>query len=478
MVRFRAGISRAAAVAAVLTGAVLIPDVDSTAAGPATERVNIRPDGDQSNQPGGGLFPSVSKDGSRVVFTSAATDMLDGDKDKGGRYQVYMRNRETRRNVLVSVSSAGEPANGNSFFPLISANGEAVVFMSDATNLVAHDDNGHQDVFLRNLETKKTYLVSDRAGKSRHSANNNSTQAVGISNKGLRVAFVSAATDLVNGVTDGNGVEDVFFWSYHVDRDGLHTETDLVSHGSNTPLQTGDGVSGGVLGGGDRGNGALSGNGDCVAFGSRATNLADGLVDKNQAEVDVYMSCGYLTGKLEDNRLMSKAEDGTQGNGASYAPSLDLYGHTIAYFSTSSNLLTFDTNGRPDIFVAKLDGNHDVTSLDRANLTNSGSQDGTGAAPIGSQALNNSGDRIAFASFGRMAPPTDCVGEQVYLRDMDAETTKLVSVMTNGNHCGDRFSNYANISRNGTWVVWTSAASKLAPYDTNNDQDEFIRGAF
>ena len=283
---------RAAAIAMFGMGALLVPDTDADGAGPSSERVNVQPDGGQSNQPGGGLYPSVSGNGNRVVFTSAASDMLKGDKDNGGTYQVYMRNRETDRNVLISVNNHGEPANGNSFFPLISANGQAVVFMSEATNLVPNDDNGRQDVFLRNLKTGKTILVSDARGKTRHSANNNSYQPAGISNDGKYVAFISSATNLVKDVTDSNGVEDVFYWLHYYDKAGdLHTKTYLVSHRAGDLRLPGNGVSGGLLGGGDRGGAALSGNGHCVAFGSRATNLTAEFTDANQAEVDVYMSC-------------------------------------------------------------------------------------------------------------------------------------------------------------------------------------------
>jgi len=472
---------RAAVIATFGAGALLIADGDSDAAGQRTERVNVKPSGAQTNQPGGGLYPSVSADGSRVVFTSAASDMLSSDKDKGGRYQVYMRNRDTDANVLVSVSSSGAPANGNSFFPLISANGKAVVFMSEATNLVPGDDNGHQDVFLRNLETKKTYLVSDKVGKSRRSANNNSWPA-GISNNGKAVAFVSAASNLAKDVTDSNQVEDVFHWVYSVDSAGLHTKTRLASHRAATQLAPGNAVSGGVLGGGDRGGAAISGNGDCVAFGSRATNLTPGSVDDNNEEVDAYEACGFIQQPTQPVHRISVNVQGQQGNFASYTPSLNATGRVVAFYSTATNLVDDDTNGVGDVFVTDLSANLSPTSVVRANLgtpdpTTLDDQDHGGAALVGSQALSGTGTRIAFTSFGKLVSPFDCTGEQVYLRDLISETTTLVSIMTDG-HCGDRFSNYANISRDGHWVVWTGAASKLVSKDTNNDQDEFIRGPF
>ena len=154
-----------------------------------------------------------------------------------------------------------------------------------------------------------------------------------------------------------------------------------------------------------------------------------------------------------------------------------MYGNVIAFYSTANNLVSDDTQGQGDVFVAHLNSQLTPASVERANIYADGSYDDKGAALVGSQALSNSGTRIALTTFARLAGPTDCTGEQVYLRNLSTHTTTLVSVMTNG-HCGDRFSNYANISRNGSWVVWTGAASKLTPGDTNNDQDEFIRGPF
>jgi len=61
---------------------------------------------------------------------------------------------------LVSISIDGEPGNGSSYETSISSNGQFVVFMSEASNLVESDRNHQQDIFVRDLINKKTYLVS------------------------------------------------------------------------------------------------------------------------------------------------------------------------------------------------------------------------------------------------------------------------------------------------------------------------------
>src|SRR5439155_17645801 len=64
--------------------------------------------------------------------------------------------------VLVSVNTAGT-AGGSYFDPVISANGRFVTFVSFASDLVTNDTNdtnGMLDVFVRDLKTGSTGLVS------------------------------------------------------------------------------------------------------------------------------------------------------------------------------------------------------------------------------------------------------------------------------------------------------------------------------
>ena len=60
----------------------------------------------------------------------------------------------------MSISSAGVQGNSYSESASISANGRYVAFESVASNLVAGDSNGYQDVFVRDRKLHKTYRVS------------------------------------------------------------------------------------------------------------------------------------------------------------------------------------------------------------------------------------------------------------------------------------------------------------------------------
>src|SRR3989442_538408 len=67
---------------------------------------------------------------------------------------------QASQTALVSVDSAGTQGNESSFSPSISADGQLVAFASDATNLVAGDTNGVEDIFVHDLTTGQTVRVS------------------------------------------------------------------------------------------------------------------------------------------------------------------------------------------------------------------------------------------------------------------------------------------------------------------------------
>ena len=112
---------------------------------------------------------------------------------------------------LVSVNSAGTaPANASSAGAAIDATGDHVVFTSEATDLTAGftDGNGAgTDVFHRNMASTSTELISTNASGT--SSGDGPSSEVTISPTGLAFAFSSTATDLI--ADDTNGQQDVFY---------------------------------------------------------------------------------------------------------------------------------------------------------------------------------------------------------------------------------------------------------------------------
>ena len=119
---------------------------------PGTIRVSVSTAGTEGDNDS--FTPSISADGRYVAFTSYAPNLVPGDLSGAG--DIFVRDTcfgapagcipGTTR---VSVSSGGVEGDNDSHDASISADGRFVAFTSGASNLVAGDTNGVEDVFLR-----------------------------------------------------------------------------------------------------------------------------------------------------------------------------------------------------------------------------------------------------------------------------------------------------------------------------------------
>jgi Tol biopolymer transport system component len=262
-----AGIASAGLVAASLVmgapagaGASAIPA--AVGAGEVTTRMLVGPDRQEAN--GDSDDPAISADGQFVVFTSKATNLVEGDTN--GLSDVFVRNLMTQVTHRVSVSSGEEQAiGGGSSEGTISADGRFVAFTSFASNLVPGDTNDSTDVFVRDRRLQVTRRVS--VGPGGQQANCCGSGAPAISAHGRYVAFLSDATNLVPG--DTNNRLDVFV------RDRTAQLTRRVSVGP-----------GGQQAGGSSFDPAISAHGRYGACVSDASNLVPG--DTNVLE-DIFV---------------------------------------------------------------------------------------------------------------------------------------------------------------------------------------------
>jgi WD40-like Beta Propeller Repeat len=219
-----------------------------------TKRVSVDSSGAQAAD-GDSYNPSISAGGRFVAFTSYATNLVGGDTNGYG--DIFVRDLKNHTTKRVSIDSSGAQALGESSYnPSISADGGFVTFQSYATNLVHHDTNGFQDIFLRDLSAHKTTRIS--VTSHGHQANGASYFIdPAISADGRFVTFISQATNLSPKATDS--YEDDFA------HDRKTGKTTLVS----------------VNNAGFEGNShsydpAISANGRWVAFPSNSTNLVGG----------------------------------------------------------------------------------------------------------------------------------------------------------------------------------------------------------
>ncbi len=188
------------ALAALPMGAIAAPT------GPGTIKlVSAAPGG------GGGAGDSTagtekgldaSADGRYVVFSSYASDLVANDTNN--QRDVFVRDTRTGRTTLASVGVDGGQGNGESREGSISADGRYVAFNTNATNLFPGDTNNSPDVLVRDLRTGRTTPVS----VGPNGLADNGAHRPEISADGKHVVFTSGSTNLVAG--DTNGTEDVF----------------------------------------------------------------------------------------------------------------------------------------------------------------------------------------------------------------------------------------------------------------------------
>lgn len=229
----------------------------------SNERVSVASGGEQGD--GSSAGPTSSGDARRIAFFSEATNLVPDDRN--GRRDVFVRDRVDETTRRISLAPDGSEADGASDIAAISADGRTVAFASEASNLVAGDANGQRDVFVHDLESGRTERISAAANGSDADG---ASDFPSISANGLRVAFVSRASNLVPD--DRNGVADVFV----ADRaSGRVIRVSVSSNGTEANEESGAwGIE-------------LSDDGRCVVFGSFASNLVEG--DDNQ-RADVFVA--------------------------------------------------------------------------------------------------------------------------------------------------------------------------------------------
>jgi probable HAF family extracellular repeat protein len=165
-----------------------------------------------------GFQSSLSANGTYVVFQSAATNLVpdSGAGPENGESSlifdaqasnIYLYDTQTSTITLVSAGLSGAAANGTSYDPVISADGNFVSFESTATNLVAGGTDGQPQTYVYDVQTGTIQLASLTADGA--SADGESDLLSSLSADGSIVAFGSVADNLVGPDTNG-GTANVF----------------------------------------------------------------------------------------------------------------------------------------------------------------------------------------------------------------------------------------------------------------------------
>jgi Tol biopolymer transport system component len=272
---------------------------------------------------GGGFDLNLSADGRYLTFASDEESLVSGDTN--GVTDVFVFEVLSGTFELASVDSSGAQADSYSYAPSLSGDGRYVAFVSAASNLVSGDTNGNQDVFVHDRLTGATSRVS--VSTTGIQANSDNTDP-DISADGTRIAFRSYASNLVTG--DVNGAVDVFI------HDAGAGTTVLVSVSST-----------GTQANAESYGPSLSGDGAHVAFASYATNLVP---NDTNATFDAFLH-ELATGITS---LVSCDSAGAHGNGQSWPTSISYDGSQTTFYSQADGLVAGDTNAVIDVFVRDL----------------------------------------------------------------------------------------------------------------------------
>lgn len=166
-----------------------------------TARISIPVGGGEGDD--GSYDPAISGDASVVAYDSDASNLVAADSNDEA--DIFLSDIETGVTSRVSVTSGGQQSDGSSFAAALSDDGSTIAYYSLATNLVTGDTNLVSDVFVYNVVTGTTTRASVASDGTQSDLGSFDPS---ISGDGSLVAFVSDATNLVSG--DTNGLADVF----------------------------------------------------------------------------------------------------------------------------------------------------------------------------------------------------------------------------------------------------------------------------
>lgn len=203
---------------------------------------------------------------------------------------------------------------------------------------------------------------------------------------------------------------------------------------------------------------AVSANGRVVAFASSALNLVPGTNNGTLFALDLL------------RQRITALVPGANAN--MYSPAISADGRYVAFDSGATNLAATPTSGQGDVY-----------RIDRTTSTVVQVSRGMNAtAPNGGSrtaAISGNGRYVAFTSLARnmVTPATQAGREHVYLADANTGAVELVTRSPAGAEADATSFELENaaVSRDGRRIIFSSAATNLAPVIGGNVQDVFVR---
>jgi Tol biopolymer transport system component len=366
---------------------------------------NRRTSGPQS----GGLSPQISRDGRYVAFQTPSA-LVPGDTN--GVRDVYVRDRERGRTTRVSVGSRGQQLARASSWPAISATGRFVTFSTGSAGVLAGLGGGAKRVFLRDLRTSRTELVSQT---SRERPANGDSFGSSISEDGRIVAFESWAPNL--GAwdvevfvrdrqtgrtrllsTDWKGRPSSYGILPKVTPDGrrvlFYSESNLTKEHDGRGLYVADLARDTTRWVGrpvsEHESSSISDDGRVVAFTSRDPDCT--------ASAGECLTAVVRNTRTDVEEIASAPIPGTEFDGPSYNPQLSGDGRFVLFTSRAGNIVVGDDNLATDVFVRdRRNGRVRLVSVAEDGGGANGPS-GTGTFDLPNATLSGDGVWAVFAS--------------------------------------------------------------------------------
>ncbi|KAA3612411.1 MAG: hypothetical protein DWQ01_04490 [Planctomycetota bacterium] len=415
---------------------------------PVTERISVSQTGGDSN---GASYPgAISADGNLVLFYSEASNLVAGDNNS--LHDVFLRDRKAQTTHWISQTAAGLNANGSNRRPAMTPDGRFVCFESNATNLSPGTSNLYYDILLFDRQNGTMELIS--ANLSGQDGDHNSASP-SISDDGRFVLFQSFAEDLVPN--DNNWTSDVFL------RDrALGTTTRISVDPQGLELNKGSYLSPTVapvyLTGGSR----ISGDGQSLVFWSDSDQL---VANDFNNKFDVFLH-DRLAGTTE---RVSETVSGEGANLGARYPTISRDGTKVFFLSNSTNL------------------GHDITgdqlfSWERATglfqLGSVGSDGQISQTDVEMAAAAADGLSVAFQSYDpnliKSHRSYSSLG-QIFGHDFPTGVTRILSVNSNGKPHEENSTPFETIrlSETGRYLAFASR-DNLVPDDHNGREDVYV----
>jgi Tol biopolymer transport system component len=399
-------------------------------------------------------YNGIAEDGHLVLF-STTEKMVPGDTDT--QRDIYVRSKDEALGEYITREVSIGPAGGNDALPVqydgVSSNGEKV-FFSTKEGLVASDKDGLEDIYMRNLATNTTTLVSQRDSSCATEGCGGPQAPAGFVAGGAipsggRVFF--ATTEKLNSA-DGDSSLDVYM------RNLASGETVLVSQGDSS------------CAGSNCGNGPkeaifrkASENGEKIFFTSEEGLVAgdeDGRLDIYERDlgtgstvlVSAAVTCpaGLPVGQNCDPSFRGASSDGSH-----------------VFFESNEQISGADTDTSQDVY--------DWSGSGPAALVSTGPSGGNGPNNATYAGASANGSAVYFETSEAVDPVADTDGvRDVYERSGGTTTTLVSTGSTSGNGPQPASFEWASPDGSSSAVIFTTAEA-LTSADTDPSQDVYER---